>query len=45
MKLLFSTVFKTIITIRNWKLGLSTKCKDILFSVPIPPKEDFEVST
>ena len=44
-KLLFSTVFNIIITFRNWKLDLSTKCKDILLSVPIPPKEGFEVST
>lgn len=44
-KVLFSTVFNTIITFRNWKLDLSTRCKDILLSVPVPPKEGFEVLT
>lgn len=42
-KVLFSTVFYTTITFRNWKLDLSTKYKNILPSVPVPPKEGFEL--
>lgn len=41
MKLLFSTV---IFSFRNRKLDIWTKCKDIHLSVPVPPKEGFEVS-